>query len=229
MRRKFSVLVIITMLLSISFMVIVNKDMDVEATGGGGGGEGDTHFNPYYDYLWDNITTNLSNVVHKAYPSGENVIRKGRAFGTPGDDWTAEYLYDELKDNLSLDNVQQIPLTELDSKKTDPVYIPGLPWKCNYKVETIDFKMEVNNDNYEKEFQNPMPKNETFVFPSARPDNSKTPYTMNYKNTFTNAELVALHFYYVLHFYSCFCIFIRIFALLFNINRGEDSLILSAE
>ena len=66
-----------SMLLSASIVVIVINDVDVVATSGGGGNGNNIGLD--YNYMWYNITENLSNVVHK-YP--ENMIPKGRAFGT---------------------------------------------------------------------------------------------------------------------------------------------------
>jgi hypothetical protein len=112
MIRKICALIIMSMLLSVSIVVIVNNDTDVRATSGGSGDGDSGSIGLDYDYMWFNITENLSNVVHddSIWGKGDEVIRMGRAFGTPGDEWTANYLYYELKDNLSLEDVTKIKL-----------------------------------------------------------------------------------------------------------------------
>jgi hypothetical protein len=90
-----------------------------------------------------------------------------------------------------------IPLETLASNETDPIYLPNIPWNCDYKVETIDFKLEVINTTQTYPFQNPMLKNETFVMPSGLYNNShanQNYWSMDYNKTFTNAKLVPKNF-----------------------------------
>ena len=109
MKKKISVL-IITTLLCISTIVTINNDVNVEAIAGGDDEVGEI-IGLDLDFMW-NVTKNLSYVVHnpEVYPSGENVIRKGRAFGTEGDRWTADYLNYTMNDVLKLENAQKIQL-----------------------------------------------------------------------------------------------------------------------
>ena len=150
-----------------STIVILPNDLEVEATGGGGGGGESEDIGLDYDYIW-NVLTDLANVVHVAYEEDE--IRKGRAFGTPGDDWTATYI-EEVLETLDFENVQKIPLTTLESNSTDPIYISWLPWNCDLKVETIDFNLTINNPNWNFTDDGHIPKNETFVMPCAATNN----------------------------------------------------------
>jgi hypothetical protein len=188
MRQKIYIFVMMLMI-CLSTVLLLSNDLKVEATGGGGGG-GDSHFNRYYDELW-NVTKNLSRAVHDAYEEGE--IRKGRAMGTKGDNWTAEYINTLLLE-MDLNNVQKILLTDLEQKWTDPIILPiPIPWKITYKVEAIDFKMEITNTVHNYPYENPIPKNETFVMPSTRPDNSpsSTNLKLDYNRSFSDNLIVA--------------------------------------
>jgi len=188
--KKF--VIVITLLICLSTIVIIPEDLKIEASGGSGSGGDDNGFLDF-EYMWDQLRE-FCNVTHKAYNSTE--IRKGRAFGTAGDEYTANHIWGEFND-FNLINVEKKPLQTLDSSPTDPIYIPGLPWKCNYKVETIDFKMEVINTTQTYPFQSTIPKNATFVMPSGLPKNTHwnpLQWTMDYNQTFTNAELVPKDF-----------------------------------
>ena len=135
MKKKISML-IITMLLCISSVLIVNEDVDVKATAGGGGGD-NGNYSLDYDYMWFNITENLSNVVYDAYEEGE--IRKGRDFGTKGDNYTADNILKPEMIEMGLENVKKIPI-QMDTGKKG--------WKYNYKVDVIDFNLTINGNGY---------------------------------------------------------------------------------
>ena len=93
MKKKIFVLVA-TLLMVLSTIVIAPSDYKVEAAGGRGyGNGGDNTIGLDKDYMY-NITLDLANVVHEAYTGNE--IRKGRYFGSKGDQWTANYLYNEI-------------------------------------------------------------------------------------------------------------------------------------
>jgi len=169
MKRKYGILVILVMMLSISIVVIFNKDVDIKATGGGGGGE-NNFFSEYYDYLWDNVLKNFSYVVHNdsIWGEGDNVIRKGRAFGTAGDLWTAKYIKEEL-DKLNLSNVQKIKLSPIKDDDLKKRYYSS-------RINITDFRLHIDSENYSIDmgFPNDVPLNETFVVPSCRPFGSLT-------------------------------------------------------
>ena len=187
MKGKIVVLVI-GLLLSISVSIIINNDIKVKATQGGNGNE---DIGLDYDYMWYNITENLSNVVHddNIWGKGDEVIRKGRSFGTPGDKWTANYLYYELKDNISLSNVQILQLGPVEGYDM---------WEYTSKVDVVDFNLSINFQGdlpYFIPSDGHIPKNETFVLPSARPNRKKIPLAewskMSYNNTFENVKLIS--------------------------------------
>lgn len=108
-----------------------------------------------YDFMW-NVTEDLCNVVHNEYK--DNEIRKGRAFGTKGDDITSHLLRRNLINNCSFDSydVQVLSLGPINSKPR---------WYYTSKVETINYQLLIDHENYP--YNSIVPKNETFVFPSA--------------------------------------------------------------
>jgi hypothetical protein len=107
MREKVSFLAIIMLLCSV-FLLVAVSDFNVIGIAGENNQES---FDEFYDYSWFNITSNLSSVVHNdsIWGSGDEVIRKGRSFGTEGDKWTADYLIGELE-NMSLENIKKLQL-----------------------------------------------------------------------------------------------------------------------
>ena len=139
-------------------IIIIPDNLKVEATLGGGG-ETNEGIGLDYDFMWFNITENLSNVVHddSIWGYGDEVIRMGRAFGTKGDNYTANYLKDEMN-QMDLEDVTKIPLGPIKQWKY-------LRWHYTSKLEPLSFKLQINNVSYP--FANPIPINEMFVFPSA--------------------------------------------------------------
>ncbi len=169
----------------ISIILIVDNDFNVE---GSSKGEGENYeLNLPYDYAWSEILDNLTYVVHNdsIWGEGDEVIRKGRSFGTPGDAWTANYIRDELE-NLGLSNVQLLKLGPINN--TD-----YYKWEYTSKVETIDFNLTCNSQDWDFTDDGHIPKNETFAMPSGEKNNSNPDseyWTMSYNNTFNNAKLV---------------------------------------
>ncbi len=99
MRKKLFVLCV-TLLLTTSTFILVSNEFEVKATPGGGGeGEWENETSLDYVWIWD-ATLKLAEVVHKQMWEETNWIRKGRAFGTLGDNWTANYIREILKDNF---------------------------------------------------------------------------------------------------------------------------------
>lgn len=64
------------------------------------------------DYMWFNILENLSNVIYNpdVYPTNGEYVRKGRAFGSDGDHWTANFIKDEMTNGSHLENVKKLRL-----------------------------------------------------------------------------------------------------------------------
>jgi len=119
-----------------------------------------------------NVTDYIGNIVHTAYEG--NDIRKGRAFGTKGGDATANYIENELlKMGFEDKNVYKLQLGPI-------LWRPF--WKYSNKVETIDYQLTINcPDGVIK-----IPKNETFVFPSAAPP-------LNHNYTFDGVRVVSIN------------------------------------
>jgi len=181
MKGKISILIII-MLLCVSSMVIFDKDVKIKATGGGGNG-GDNGIGLDMDYMYQ-VTLDLAGVVHNDSIWGDG-IRKGRDFGSAGDQWTADYLYKEMEYKLTtLENVEKIPIEKIWYKPL---------WFYNYIVEVLDFNLIINGSKYN--YSQFMPKNETYPMPTGTenllpplmsPDYGK----MDYNHTFTNLTIV---------------------------------------
>jgi hypothetical protein len=121
-----------------------------------------------YDYMWFNITENLSNVIfnRQIYPADQDIVRKGRAFGSVGDVWTANFLFDEMANKSHLENVAKLPLGPI---KTNQNPEPYEDWYYTSLLDINDFSLTINDDDYP--YPNPVPKNETFAFASQRPNN----------------------------------------------------------
>jgi len=157
MKKIVSILVMI-MLACTGLILIVDNDFNVEGSSEGEGDEENYEINLLpYDYTWFNITDNLSYVVHNdsIWGEGDEVIRMGRAFGTPGDNWTADYIFKELNFTLGLDNVQKIQLEIINSEnygREIPWKDADIPWKCNYKIETVDYNLTFNHPNWTEEW-----------------------------------------------------------------------------
>lgn len=104
MERKLSA-IFVTLLMCLTAIVIVPHNNDVKAdTGSGGNSELDAQF-------IHRITENLSNVIYNAYSDGE--LQKGRAFGSKGEHYAADYIYNEMNQiglsNLQKDRIGNIP------------------------------------------------------------------------------------------------------------------------
>jgi hypothetical protein len=185
MKKKFYV-IFVTLLMCLSAIVIISNDFEVEATGG----SGNNSLGLDYDYIWFKILDNLTYVVHNdsIWGAGDEVIRKGRSFGTEGDNWTANYIRDELE-NLDLSNVQKLKLGPIEGYDK---------WEYTSKVEVVDFNLTINSQNWSSlnfTSDGHIPKNETFVLPSARINRKKIPLAewlkMSYNNTFENVKLIS--------------------------------------
>lgn len=89
-RSKLSVILIIIMLM-MTVYTFYPKDILVEASSFAGDDIIDIDLDLQFIY---NVTQNLSNVVFDAYDDGE--LQKSRAFGTKGEHYAAEYLYNVM-------------------------------------------------------------------------------------------------------------------------------------
>ena len=130
MRNKMFVLVLTLMMVSSTIMIISN-DFKVEADPGGDGGGDDGSIGLDYDYMWE-VTWALCNITH-SYPP--DMIPKGRAWATLGEDYTIKEL-EKRMENISLEDVHKEKLGPIASKPL---------WFYTSKVETIDFELTINN------------------------------------------------------------------------------------
>ena len=184
MNKKISVLFVTLLMMILSVIVIFPENLEVEATGGDGGGDGeDNGIGLDYDYMWD-VIYNLSRVVHDAYDEGD--IRKGRAFGTKGEHYTVEYILQPRMENLSLENVDKLPLGYVDRL--------GHRFKqYSSKMITEDFQLIVNNASCNPyNWSQYVPKTESFPIPSGfKHYNASLPKNerLNYNYTF-DQELI---------------------------------------
>jgi hypothetical protein len=192
MRQKICVFIMMLMI-CLSTVLIIPRDLKVEATGGGSEGGENENIGLNYTYMWE-VIKKFSNVVHDidVYPPGDDVIRKGRAFGSDGDKWTAQYLNVTML-GLGLENVTKL--------KLDQVYTPWLPsgkyklipWNCNYLIETTDFDITSNHPDWPFTKDGRIPNNETFAYASAL--KNRRPWDdewgkLTYTNDFTDVRLL---------------------------------------
>ncbi len=85
--KKVKVIILVGLLYLSNLVIIHNHDFFAKA---------DIVENPEIDELLiHKIAENLSNVVSERYLEDE--LQKGRAFGTKGEWWTADYLMKEMK------------------------------------------------------------------------------------------------------------------------------------
>jgi len=92
MKNK-KICILVCMLMTISTMTTILYTNNIKVEASDGGGDDNNRIGLDYDFMW-NVTNNLSKVVYNAY-SG-NDIRKGRSFGTKGEQYTADYFYHEI-------------------------------------------------------------------------------------------------------------------------------------
>ncbi len=182
--------ILVCMLMTISTMITIlyTNNIKVEASNGGEGGNNRIGLD--YNFMW-NITNNLSKVVYNAY-SG-NDIRKGRSFGTKGEQYTADYFYNEIMTSkLQLKNVQELPI--------GPIKIDGVPykdqpykdWYYTNKVDVDDYDLTLNFPGYPYADapNGHLPKNETFPFPSGCKNKYPgIPRSVSYTHSFDDIRL----------------------------------------
>ena len=172
MENKIIRIVVFTLLIATVFIIVPNS-FETKASSGD-----DLSIGLDYEYLMD-ITTNLSNVIHNesVYPPGS--IPKGRDFGSAGDQWTANYLWNEMYYTLGLDNTDEVQITN----------DPNQPnWDYNYIVEATDFDLTING-------LGSIPKSEIYAW--ATGTRNLVPFSpisnfgnINYENSFSDLKIV---------------------------------------
>ncbi len=178
MKNKIISIVVCTLLIATA-MIIVPIDFKVKATGGGGE---DGSIGLDYEFMW-NVTKELADVVHDpfVYPSG--TIPKGRAFGTKGDNHTANYIlkpYMESEEYCGLSDVDTLPIGYINKIKHF--------WKqYSSKIVVKDFSLSLTHPDKTYPFQTPMEKTELYPFPSGYHYSPILPVTHYYN--FTNVKI----------------------------------------
>ena len=99
LKEKVKAILITIILCTTSIIIIHNNTTNVTASEKGGEGS----FLLSSDTI-HRVTENLSNVIYTAYDDGD--FRKGRSFGSKGERYAAEYLYDVMN-SLDLSNVHK--------------------------------------------------------------------------------------------------------------------------
>jgi hypothetical protein len=165
------------MLLIISAMttILYTNNTTVKASGGDSNGVGLD-----YNFMW-NVTKNLSNMIYTSYPG--NVIRKGRMFGTPGEQEAAYYFYhDIMTQSLNLENVRELQLGPIEDNKD---------WYYTSKIDILDYNLTINQPDYP--YPKRLPYNESFAWPSGC-KNIISEFgdilSMNYNHSFSNVRLL---------------------------------------
>ena len=99
-----------------------------------------------FDYIY-NVTENLSKIIF-SYPPGD--LAKGRAFGSEGEHWAANYLVDEM-DNLILhdptENQEKPYRDEIEQNKPPRIFRRENPWipKLTSKIKRNYLELNVND------------------------------------------------------------------------------------
>lgn len=88
-QNKLKAIIAVVLLCSTSIIILQTDTSTVAASEQGG----DNGFILSTDMIY-RVTENLSNIVYTAYDDGE--LRKGRAFGSKGEHYAADYLYDVI-------------------------------------------------------------------------------------------------------------------------------------
>jgi len=134
MSRTLSVLIVVVSL-CISSVVIINNNSKVEATLGE---EDEGGVGLDYQFVY-NVTKNLSWVIFDAY--NETDLPKGRAFGSKGEHYAKDLIYDYMNDiglyNVTLEQIEDIP-SIFDH------YIPSI--NLTNKLETQSIKITIHNE-----------------------------------------------------------------------------------
>ncbi len=99
--KKFLTCLVSMLFVTSALIAITNVKNDTIIVSGDSCPENNGEIGLNYNYMW-NVTTNLSNAVHK-YPSG--MIPKGRAFGSWGcENYSKNYILGEMN-NMSLEKI----------------------------------------------------------------------------------------------------------------------------
>jgi len=175
MSWKKLVCVVVTMLMITSSTTILLNKNDIKVKAAEGGQQGPNNaIGLNYSYMWDAITY-ISNAAHKAYNNSE--IHKGRAFGSKGcENYSKNYIYRQMIDNLSLDNVKIEKLGPLPDLHPLKYYTS---W-----MNVIGYNLTIQNPDYATWPHIPplprsIPLSECFPVPSNVPPRRSHNFTIN--------------------------------------------------
>ena len=139
MKKKVKCIFVCLLLISTA-IVIFPDDLDVEATFEEGGQKGgkEEGIGLDYDYIW-NITEDLSDIVKSTsiYPPG--TLAKGRAFGTNGERWAADYIMEDEMIDLGLYNVTLEQMSNINSE------FPFTMLNLTSKLEVMSKGIKIND------------------------------------------------------------------------------------
>jgi hypothetical protein len=130
MRNK-SLTIVITLVMVLSTFVVIPSDLKIKNVAGDAT---PPLLSLDTDYILE-ITEYLSETIFDAY--GGDDFQKGRAFGTAGEHYARDYLFDEMDDldlNPIIDNI-----TDIDSR-----YNKHFPWKLNQLLALTD-KLDIDS------------------------------------------------------------------------------------
>ncbi len=158
MRKKLFVLCV-TLLLTTNMFILVSNEFEVKATPGGGGGSEEDDIGLDFDFCW-NVSKKIGDAVYKAYP-GLKIIR-GREFGTLGEHWSADRIWEFMKYDCGLENVKQLPLGPIKDEDMKC-------WNRYYtsRMNVTDYLLHIDINS--KYYHHDIPVNESFVFPMVLP------------------------------------------------------------
>lgn len=172
--------IFVCVLICLSSILILPDDFKVGASSGEGGSK---DIGLDYDYMW-NITKDLSYIIfnENVYPPSENILRKGRGFGTEGERWTAEHILKPNMTAIGLEEVKKLQIGPIKKWKYKDRYYSSM-------IEVLDCQFIINNTNYTIDTNGLpcyIPKNETFPVPSAvkhKPVSGKLTYNYSFNGS----------------------------------------------
>ena len=166
------------LMITSSIIVVSQHNESVKATGGQTQqGEQGNSIGLDLNYFW-NATDNISRAVHRAYHGQE--LRKGRLFGSNGTEvYARNYIFDEMKNRSFLDGVHKIPL--------GPLAEHPLKYYTTF-LNVTNFNIHINTPGYP--YPPDVPKNESYVAPSAVGNYSQSLNDLNYNFSGTNIRVL---------------------------------------
>jgi hypothetical protein len=136
MRKKISTIFLVLVLILAGIMITPSQN-DVKANPGDGGDETEIDYRVIY-----NTTTYLSNSIYNAYTT--NDFRQGRYFGSKGEQYAADYIYDQMYD-ISLSNVHKERITNVSGSDELIQVLRDSDGNLTSKLDIINSGCTINN------------------------------------------------------------------------------------